>query len=193
MSEYGCNKGERKFEEVASLYGDQMTPVYSGGLVYEYTEEPSKYGLVDLSDPSASSVDERPDFDALQAALAGTTPPSGDGGYKSNGKPSTCPPQSDTWDVDTTELPAIPSPAVAYMQNGPGKGFGLDGAGSQNAGTPSTGFKGGEDSGSQAASGASASPSSGAGAAVAPTSGTTPFVCAVAMLLSVSVGFATLL
>lgn len=49
LSEYGCNTNTRKFEEVKSLYGTDMTGVYSGGLVYEYSEEGSKYGLVKIN------------------------------------------------------------------------------------------------------------------------------------------------
>ncbi|KAA8565247.1 hypothetical protein EYC84_010975 [Monilinia fructicola] len=73
----------RKFEEVASLYSTDMTGVYSGGLVYEYSEEGSKYGLVTIS---GSSVTEGNDFTALKAAFAKTSNPNGDGGYSSSSK-----------------------------------------------------------------------------------------------------------
>ena len=46
LSEFGCNTHKRTFEEIATLYSDQMTSVYSGGLVYEYSDEESNYGLV---------------------------------------------------------------------------------------------------------------------------------------------------
>ena len=55
-----------------------MTGVYSGGLVYEYSEEGSKYGLVTID---GDDVTEGDDFTALKTAFAGTTNPSGDGGY----------------------------------------------------------------------------------------------------------------
>jgi hypothetical protein len=67
FSEYGCNKPSgvaRVFNEVGSLYGTQMTAL-SGGLVYEYSEEPSDYGLVVIN--SNGSVSLRADFDNLQA------------------------------------------------------------------------------------------------------------------------------
>jgi len=136
LSEYGCNTNARKFEEVASLYSTNMTGVYSGGLVYEYSEEGSNYGLVTIS---GSSVTEGADFAALLAAYEGTPNPSGDGGYNANGAASTCPPQSSTWNVTSDSLPAIPSGAAALMKSGAGKGAGLTGAGSQNAGGASTG------------------------------------------------------
>ena len=82
LSEYGCNTNTRKFEEVSSLYSTDMTGVYSGGLVYEYSQEASNYGLVELS---GGSVNELPDFTALMSAFSNTANPQGDGGYNSTG------------------------------------------------------------------------------------------------------------
>jgi len=138
LSEYGCNTNVRKFEEVAALYNTEMTGVYSGGLVYEYSEEGSNYGLVTIN--SDGTITEGPDYTALQTALKGTADPSGDGGYNSTGGASGCPAQSSSWNVTNDALPAIPSAAAALMKTGAaGKGFGLTGAGSQNAGGTSTG------------------------------------------------------
>jgi len=137
LSEYGCNTNTRTFQEVASLYGTDMTPVYSGGLVYEYSNEASNYGLVTVS---GSSVSELPDFAALQSAYANTPNPQGDGGYNATGGASGCPAyDSPNWAVMNDTLPAIPAPAEKYMTQGAGKGPGLTGAGSQNAGTESSG------------------------------------------------------
>jgi 1,3-beta-glucanosyltransferase GAS5 len=138
LSEFGCITNARNFQEIATLYSSQMTSVYSGGLVYEYSEEGSGYGLVNIK---GNSVSETSDFKALQQALA-KTKPSGDGGYKANGSPSKCPQRSHTWEVtDFTgeELPSIPDGAKKYMGSGAGKAPGLDGPGSQNAGGTSTG------------------------------------------------------
>ncbi|KAF2397762.1 glycoside hydrolase family 72 protein [Trichodelitschia bisporula] len=146
LSEYGCNTNTRKFAEVAALYGSQMTPVYSGGLVYEYSQEDSNYGLVEIS---GDTVTERDDFTALKSALSNTSPPSGDGGYKSSGSASQCPAASDKWAVTTTDLPTMPSKAEQYLKEGAGAGPGNKGTtGSQNAGTPSTGFSSGGSSNS---------------------------------------------
>ncbi|KZF19370.1 glycoside hydrolase family 72 protein [Xylona heveae TC161] len=65
FSEYGCNQVKpRVFDEVQALYGPQMT-VLSGGLVYEYSQEPSDYGLVVINNDG--SVNLRTDFDNLQS------------------------------------------------------------------------------------------------------------------------------
>jgi hypothetical protein len=116
-----------------------MTPVYSGGLVYEYSEEGSGYGLVTIN---GDSVTEGSDFGALETAFKNTPAPSGDGGYKSSGSASNCPASSDSWqvtDFSGTDLPAIPSGAEKYMTDGAGAGPGLTGDGSQNAGGASSG------------------------------------------------------
>ncbi|KAJ9643825.1 Glycolipid anchored surface protein 4 precursor [Knufia peltigerae] len=57
FSEYGCNNvSPRIFSEVGTLYGPKMTPVFSGGLIYEYSEEPNNYGLVNLNDNGTVSI-----------------------------------------------------------------------------------------------------------------------------------------
>ena len=65
FSEYGCNDPlPRVFDEVPALYGPQMT-VLSGGLIYEWTQEPSDYGLIQTNDDGSAKLLE--DFDALQS------------------------------------------------------------------------------------------------------------------------------
>lgn len=184
LSEYGCNKNQRAFEEVASLYSNNMTPVYSGGLVYEYSQEDTHYGLVEISGNSVSELD---DYGRLKKALAGTPAPQGDGGYKSDGKASDCPAKSSTWAVDNVALPAIPDKAKQYLQQGAGKGPGLNGPGSQEAGSPSSGDAQ-PGSGTVTTSG-SASPSKGAAGALKPLDlGVAPVACALALLLSAALG-----
>ncbi|KAL2868130.1 1,3-beta-glucanosyltransferase gel1 [Aspergillus lucknowensis] len=136
LSEYGCNTNKRDFGEVASLYSTQMSAVYSGGLVYEYSQEPSDYGLVEIKNGKLSDL---PDFAALKSALAKANDP-GDGGYNKTGGPNPCPARNaPNWDVDAADkLPAMPEPAKKYFENGAGDGPGFDGDGSQNAGSQST-------------------------------------------------------
>ena len=65
FSEYGCNvPAPRVFTEVPVLYGPLVTPVLSGGMVYEYSQETSNYGLVDIN--SNGSAQCRADYDVLQ-------------------------------------------------------------------------------------------------------------------------------
>lgn len=84
FSEYGCNNIKpRTFTEVGSIYSSPMTGVFSGGLVYEYSEEPNEYGLVvinddnsiDLKDDYVNLVDQysRIDLTALTAANSTAT------------------------------------------------------------------------------------------------------------------------
>ncbi|GFF32749.1 1,3-beta-glucanosyltransferase gel1 [Aspergillus udagawae] len=136
LSEYGCNTNKRQFQEVGSLYNTDMTGVYSGGLVYEYSQEASNYGLVEIS---GNNVKELSDFDALKTAFQKTSNPSGDGNYNKTGGANPCPAKdSPNWDVDNDVLPAIPEPAKKYMTEGAGKGPGFGGSGSQDRGTQST-------------------------------------------------------
>ncbi|KAG5304340.1 glucanosyltransferase [Histoplasma capsulatum G186AR] len=156
LSEFGCNTNTREWNEVKALYSDKMTSVYSGGLVYEYSEEPNNYGLVKLEDGQAVPLK---DFDTLKKAFAATKNPDGDGGYNKTGGANPCPKKNaPDWDVDGDTLPAIPEPAKQYIMKGAGKGPGLDGSGSQNAGT---GSSGGAEPGSGAVDGKSSKPGSG--------------------------------
>lgn len=133
LSEYGCNRNKRQFKQVAALYSDKMWSVYSGGLVYEYTQEEADYGLVDIK---GNSVETRPDYAALKSAFDKTPIPTSDGNYKTDGKASACPKKSNLWEVDMKddELPAMPDGIDEYFKNGAGKGPGLTG-GSQDAGS----------------------------------------------------------
>ena len=138
LSEYGCTTTPRKFEEVSTLYGTDMTPVYSGGLVYEYTVEgdakQQKYGLVDLEN---GQVREQPDFATLESVFKSVPVPTDDGGYKSSGDASICPSTSSTWLVGNDTLPAMPPKASDYFKDGAGTGPGLQG-GSQDVGVETT-------------------------------------------------------
>jgi hypothetical protein len=160
LSEYGCNTNTRKFEEVSALYSTKMTGVYSGGLVYEYSEEGSNYGLVQINGNDVSTLK---DYDALKSAFEKTSNPEGDGNYNKTGGSNPCPAKSaPNWDVDATDsLPAIPVPAEKYLKNGAGKGVGFSGKGSQNAGTQSTSTASpGSGSGSSSSSSSSSSATS---------------------------------
>ncbi|CRG86037.1 1,3-beta-glucanosyltransferase gel1 [Talaromyces islandicus] len=190
LSEYGCNTNKRQFQEVSSLYSTQMTAVYSGGLVYEYSEEGSKYGLVQIN---GDDVTEKSDYTALKNALQKTPPPKGDGNYNSTGGASGCPASNPpNWDVSNDALPAIPQPAKKFMTEGAGKGPGFSGSGSQNKGTQSTATaSAGSGSATGSSSSSSSSPSSSTGAAAsvrAPEMRFAPLMGSVAIALSTLFG-----
>jgi hypothetical protein len=86
MSEYGCITNNRTFQEVSALYNTEMTSVFSGGLVYEYSEEGNGYGLVSIS---GDIVTPNADFTYLSSAYAAQTNPTGNGGASSTSAAST--------------------------------------------------------------------------------------------------------
>lgn len=159
LSEYGCVKTTRQFQEIATLYGPQMTPSYSGGLAYEYSKEGTAppadlYGLVEIN---GNSITELTDFGTLASAFSNTSSPTGSGGYRPSGSPAICPTQDSNWNVTTgSELPVFPSAAATYLKNGAGTAPGLSGSGSQNSGPASVAFASGS---SVAATGTSTSTS----------------------------------
>jgi len=57
FSEFGCNTpSPRVFTEVGTIYGSQMDTVFSGGVVYEYTQEANNYGLVDMETDGSAKL-----------------------------------------------------------------------------------------------------------------------------------------
>ncbi|KAK4228335.1 Glucanosyltransferase-domain-containing protein [Podospora fimiseda] len=68
FSEYGCNTpSPRVFTEVGTIHSSQMVG-FSGGVVYEYTQEPNNYGLVNIS--ASGPVTLLSDFYSLKAQYA---------------------------------------------------------------------------------------------------------------------------
>jgi hypothetical protein len=131
LSEYGCiTNRPRKFEEVQALMSSEMTSVYSGGLVYEYSNEENNYGIVTLSGGNVATSDE---FSAYKDALQSNPAPTGSGGASPTSHSVPCPAKDDSWQVDPSLVPAMPSQAEKYMTDGAGSGPGLGGSGSQDA------------------------------------------------------------
>lgn len=128
LSEYGCNINRpRTFPEVGAIYSDKMSSVYSGGCVYEYSEEANNYGLVEIDGDSVSKL---VDYDNFKSALSKASPPSGDGGAKSSGDPADCPTyQKDFWEVPNDyQVPDTPKYAAKhYFSEGAGKPLGFSG------------------------------------------------------------------
>lgn len=74
FSEFGCNKNSpRTFDEISDGLFGGLLYTFSGGLVYEYTEEASEYGVVDLN--SDGSITYRDDFENLKNEYANSTVP----------------------------------------------------------------------------------------------------------------------
>lgn len=82
LSEFGCNKvpGDRPFTEVSTIYSEQMSPVFSGGVVYQYFQDENKYGLVEINNDELTTLN---DFTNLKKEFAETSNPTGDGGANS--------------------------------------------------------------------------------------------------------------
>ncbi|KAJ2160937.1 40S ribosomal protein S27 [Coemansia sp. RSA 552] len=110
LTEYGCNKVRpRTFPELESLYGEDMGTQFSGGIMYEYTEEDNEYGVVEVS-YGDKAVKKNDDFDNLKKALAAAKPKGVKmDSYKPSGKDSVCPDASKSWLVKSSVLPPTPS------------------------------------------------------------------------------------
>ncbi|KAL3234483.1 1,3-beta-glucanosyltransferase GAS5 [Nakaseomyces bracarensis] len=132
LSEFGCNEvpGARPFTEIAAIYSTQMSSVFSGGLVYEYSNETNNYGLVQIE--SDTEVKKLQDFENLKNEYASNANPEGDGGYSESNQYSTCPDfVKDVWEANNT-LPEMPSAASVYFETGAGAAFGT-GINTQNS------------------------------------------------------------
>ena len=132
LSEYGCNDNTRDFGEIEALMSDQMTGVYSGGLMYEYSMEDNNYGIVEIDGDDVEEL--QPEFSNLAKAMSKNPAPTGDGGAAKTSAAVECPTQDSDWEVDPDILPVIPKEALKYMDEGAGKGQGFGGDGSQTAG-----------------------------------------------------------
>lgn len=123
FSEYGCNvPAPRIFTEVPALYGPLVAPVLSGGVVYEYSQEPSNYGLVELS--SNGSAKLRKDYESLQAQLLNidikvlqNNKASGSSGGVSIPKCSPALIKTSSFNGDF-EIPDVPKDAQKLIDNG---------------------------------------------------------------------------
>lgn len=69
FSEYGCNEVRpRLWQEVTALYSDDMTHVFSGGLIYEFSQEKNDYGLVEIKANGDAQVNA--EFEALEEVFS---------------------------------------------------------------------------------------------------------------------------
>ncbi|KAG9103975.1 1,3-beta-glucanosyltransferase gas1 [Ceratobasidium sp. 370] len=123
LSEFGCQKElPRLFTEVAAMFSDQMTPVWSGGVAFSYFKaQIPDFELVDLSGPNNETVTTNADFTRLQTAYTGASPSNSPAESSATqlSYPS-CPPQGDgttstgaatSW-LGSTNLPPTPQQSV---------------------------------------------------------------------------------
>ncbi|EEB05219.1 cell wall protein Gas5 [Schizosaccharomyces japonicus yFS275] len=130
LSEFGCNDvtkdsdgtPERPFTEIDAIFSTQMSSVFSGGLVYEYSEEGSNYGLVVVN---GSTVTTSKNYDTLKEKFSSASSFSGDGGYNSTTGSLTCPANQTNWKSWST-LPSMPSKAEQFIKSGAGQPLGLN-------------------------------------------------------------------
>jgi hypothetical protein len=120
FSEFGCNKPAgvpRVFNEVGALYGPLMTGL-NGGLVYEYSEEVSDYGLVVIN--KDGSIKLKQDFDNLEDQYNKLDVKVMTGAAPAAGTPPTCNPSLITNSAFSTSfaIPAQPNGAVDLINNG---------------------------------------------------------------------------
>ncbi|CUM51075.1 Protein EPD1 [Debaryomyces fabryi] len=105
FSEYGCNEvSPRKFQEVGTIYGSDMTDVWSGGIVYMYFQEENDYGLVSVSGNSVSTLK---DFSYLKAELASISPSGVSSSSIGSTSVTSCPTSTSNWSA-ATKLPPTP-------------------------------------------------------------------------------------
>ncbi|KKY27274.1 putative beta-glucanosyltransferase [Phaeomoniella chlamydospora] len=108
FAEYGCNtQGTRTFQEITALYGDEMTEVFSGGIVYMYFQEENDYGIVSIDGSSASTM---ADYSNLQSQLAKVTTVTGvnSASYTPSNSPAACPTVDSDW-AASSDLPPTPN------------------------------------------------------------------------------------
>lgn len=118
FSEYGCNNVEpRTFTEVAALYGVNMT-AFSGGFVYEWTEEANNYGLVDVN--SSTEVTVLEDYAYLKEEFAAIDLSSLASAKTTTATASTCNTASLNGSAFPTDfsLPARPSGVDSMISSG---------------------------------------------------------------------------
>ncbi|KAI5956105.1 PHR2 [Candida margitis] len=111
FSEYGCNEvTPRLFTEVGTIFGDEMTDVWSGGIVYLYFEEENNYGLVSIKDGKVSTLD---DYNNYKSEILKIDPSSAQASAESASSTgvTSCPTSTSVWSA-ATDLPPTPDKEI---------------------------------------------------------------------------------
>lgn len=109
FAEYGCNAVEpRTFTEIAAMYGPQMTPVWSGGIVYMYFQTGANFGLVNVK---GNSVSPLPGFQQYSQQMAKAEPATTEiAQYNPTGLSTpACPTIGPNWEAAALPLPPTPN------------------------------------------------------------------------------------
>ncbi|KAF2663944.1 1,3-beta-glucanosyltransferase gel3 precursor [Microthyrium microscopicum] len=131
FSETGCNTAPpRTFTDQAAIFGPEMSPYWSGSIIYEWIQENNAYGLISYGahvDPSSPNAPPdgwprsgtpqpvQPDFDNLKSQWAAVKPSSvSASAYTPSNSAPACPASTaGTWVVDANAaLPGAPNGAA---------------------------------------------------------------------------------
>ncbi|KAJ3330009.1 1,3-beta-glucanosyltransferase gas1 [Blyttiomyces sp. JEL0837] len=114
ISEYGCNKDRpRTFEEVSAIYGPEMSSVWSGAVLYEFSEEENDFGIVEIDNGVAIKTQEFENFKSAMKNVNATHFKPHEEVLQSSTRPS-CPAISDNWKA-VASLPPTPSLCVCNL------------------------------------------------------------------------------
>ena len=111
LASYGCSQAlNRDFSEIQVIYSSMMSPVWSGGIIYEYFQQGPEpgYGLVSLAGADVSTMNN---FRVVSTEMASISPKSTELAiYQPSNTVASCP------DAGGTDLP--PNPRVAAVLAG---------------------------------------------------------------------------
>ena len=157
LSETGCNTPKpRTFDDQAAIFGDQMSGVWSGAIIYEWIEEANDYGLISYGqggdgNPNApdgflrsgTPTPVSPDFSNLANQWKTVSPSAVKAAdYNPTVTPPPCPAfTSDVWNVNgAVALPTVGHALDASAQSSITKGTAAGGSatGSASASTSPT-------------------------------------------------------
>jgi len=109
FAEYGCNTVQpRVFTEVGAIFGDQMTPVFSGGILYMWFQEANDYGLAQVEAGSAEPS-LLPDYTAYSSQMNQINPTGVQmDEYEPTNTAMACPTvQEGVWEAASSPLPPV--------------------------------------------------------------------------------------
>ncbi|OLN86008.1 1,3-beta-glucanosyltransferase [Colletotrichum chlorophyti] len=114
FAEYGCNIPDgadgRIFQETTALYEDEMTSVFSGGIVYMFHQEANDYGLVEIKNGQAKTMKN---YDQLASKVLAAKPSGVEmDSYNPTNKPAECPGVASNWEVHGDVLPPTPDKSL---------------------------------------------------------------------------------